>query len=190
MCTYRYRKSFENMSWEEDAYGSPGDIYEDDEFGDQDYPDEQADDAEAYEEDAMDDVIEMPEDMGDDDRKATFKELQNVQYGLGPKDTTKKGLRTAEDAALDQARGYISGGAFPFLDKKAENMVIDMLKGVKGIATLNVRTIVIAGIWKYQNSKLKMPENGDSFKAFIKKIDDPSVQPVDILRYIRLINVK
>ncbi|HMP28325.1 MAG TPA: hypothetical protein PKD85_01920 [Saprospiraceae bacterium] len=135
------------------------------------------------------------DDIGDPDRKATYKESQLVSHGgigkgLGATDGPKgkgRGMRTPEDVASEQIRGVLAGGNYEDLNQMKKADIHKTLMNYPKVTVANIPVLVAAGLWIQNNPKEFYPKNKKLFDSFIKKYGE-DLNPIDIVRYIRSIN--
>lgn len=135
-------------------------------------------------------------DAGDPERKATYKEMQLVSHGgigkgFGATDGPKgvgRGMRTPEETASEQIRGVLGGGNYEDLNQRKKNDIHKSLMDYPNVIVSNIPVLVVAGLWIRDNPKEKYPKNKKLFSAFVKKYAS-DLNPVDIVRYIRAINL-
>lgn len=136
------------------------------------------------------------EDPGDLDFKPDFKQLQQLSFGRpgadipGFKQNIQKAMRSPEEAAVEQAYGILNSGPYIILNEHQIEVVIKKVQKVKNLHLMNMEILVAAIVWKNVGLGGSQPGKLDkkNLGLFSSKVA-PTVGPIDLLRYIRMLEV-
>jgi hypothetical protein len=124
---------------------------------------------------------------------ATFEQLQNLRYGEttgelveGISKGIQRALRTPEENAKTQMQIFLTSSRFEKLQESRIQAIISMAEKLKNMALLNTEVLTFAALWKLEGYEL----NKKDMQSFVAKYKIPTENQVDIVRYLRILNLK
>jgi len=100
--------------------------------------------------------------------------------------------RTAEEMLIEEVKKVLDSSAYSSLRRDEKDDIIDRVQSMSNLRLYNLPALVLARIWflkhSRQNSTPKgIPIDPKEFKSFISEYEAANVSPVDLIRYIRML---
>lgn len=97
-----------------------------------------------------------------------------------------KSQRTPQEAASEQVLGILSS-SYSHLTEARKQKVVATIENTKNFFNMNIEVLVLAALWSAENKKM---ERGEFQKWISSQESAKDVNPMDLLRYIRVVELK